>query len=73
MNLYTTKIRAICPKTGELKTYFGQNVPGISFESAQEYCELNGLGYCKVNGLLVAEIDQYDHEKDIHYDIIKNN
>lgn len=56
MNLYVTEIKAICPKTGELKTYCGQNVPGISFEDAQNYCENNGLGYCKVIGLLVAEI-----------------
>lgn len=56
MDLYTTTIRAISPIDGELRTYVGPNVPGISFADAQNYCEKNGLGYCKVEGLLVAEI-----------------
>lgn len=56
MDLYTTTIKAISPIDGELKTYGGPNVPGISFADAQNYCENNGLSYCKVDGLLVAEI-----------------
>lgn len=56
MNLYCTLVTAISHKDGELKNYIGPNVPGISFADAQDYCENNGLGYCKVNGLLVAEI-----------------
>lgn len=56
MKLYTTTIRAIKPSTGELTTYGGPNVPGISFADAQAYCENNELGYCKVDGELVAEI-----------------
>lgn len=47
---------AICSKTGDTKKWCGPNVPGISFATAQEYCEKNGLGYCKVIGKLVAEI-----------------
>ncbi len=56
MKLYTTKIKAICPKDGELKTYAGPNVPGITFNDARQYCERNGLGYCEVDGELIAEI-----------------
>jgi len=56
MKLYVTEIKAISPLDGEIKTYGGPNVPGISFADAQEYCENNGLGYCKVYGELVAEI-----------------
>ena len=56
MDLYSTTIKAISHIDGELKTYVGPNVPGISFADAQNYCENNVLGYCKVDGLLVAEI-----------------
>lgn len=56
MNFYTTIIRAISPIDGKLKTYCGQNVQGISIADAQAYCENNGLGYCKVDALLIAEI-----------------
>lgn len=55
-DLYVTEIKALCPYTGEMKTYGGPEVPGISFADAQAYCENNGLGYCKVIGRLVAEI-----------------
>lgn len=71
MELYTTTIKAICPKSGELKTYCGQHVPGISFEDAQNYCDTNELGYCKVEGLLVMEI--MDDETEIDYEKIKMN
>lgn len=56
MSLYVTEIKALDPKTGEMKTWGGPNVPGISFATAEQYCEQNGLGYCKVIGRLVAEI-----------------
>lgn len=61
MNLYTTEIYAICPTTGDLKLWAGPHVPGISFADAQNYCETNGLGYCKVTGKLVAEINFKDN------------
>jgi len=56
LNLYTTTIKAIDPLDGELKTWGGPNVPGISFADARRYCDNNGLGYCEVTGVLVAEI-----------------
>jgi hypothetical protein len=56
MNLYTTEITAICPTTGELLKWGGPRVPGISFKDAVDYCQRNGLGYCKVTGILVMEI-----------------
>lgn len=56
MNLYTTTIKAICPNDGKLKNYSGPYVPGITYKDAENYCELNELGYCKVDGLLVSEI-----------------
>lgn len=50
--LFTTEIKAIHPESGELVTWQGPNVPGICFNDAQEYCNSNGLGYCKVTGIL---------------------
>ncbi len=47
----------MCPLKGIMKTYLGPTVQGISYEDAQHYCENNGLGYCKVTGILVSEID----------------
>lgn len=65
MNMYTTLIKAISPIDGELKIYQGPNVPGISFNDAQNYCEMNGLGYCKIDGLLIAEINYSEDSRDI--------
>lgn len=56
MKLWVTEIRAIDPVDGEMKTWAGPNVPGISWGFAEQYCQDNGLGYCKVIGQLIAEI-----------------
>lgn len=79
MNLYVTEIQAISPTDGILKTYCGPEVPGITTQDAQEYCEKNGLGYCKVIGLLIAEIPckpgthEPDWSKMTDYDNERNN
>lgn len=78
MKLYTTIVRAISPVDGEFKTYAGPYVPGISFADAQEYCERNGLGYCKVDGQLISEIPckpgtyEPDWDNKIDYDVELN-
>lgn len=56
MYLFTTSLKAIDPHDGILKNWCGPNVPGISFKDADNYCQENGLGYCKIEGILVAEI-----------------
>ena len=56
MKFWGTEIEAINAQTGEIKKYCGPNVPGISQSDAENYCQTNGLGYCKVIGELVAEI-----------------
>lgn len=56
MRTYTTEIQALDPETGEMKSWAGPNVPGITLKDAENYCQQNGLGYCKINGELVAEI-----------------
>lgn len=52
---YCTQIKAIRPTDGEIATYSGPAVPGISFQDAQDYCNEN-IGYCKVIGELIEEI-----------------
>jgi len=56
MNYYATKITAIDPKDGVLKTWTGIDIPALSFEDAEKYCQENGLGYCKVTGKIVSVI-----------------
>lgn len=79
MKKWCTEIRAIYPPTGELSTFQGPYIEAPSAELAQEYCEKNGLGYCKVNGELIAEIPckpgtyDPDFDKMIDYDNINNN
>lgn len=57
MDLYTTEIEAIDPVTNEIALWQGPHVPGINFSDAQDYCQRNGLGYCKVTGKFVGEVD----------------
>ncbi len=68
MRKFVTEIRAIDPITNELKTYSGPDIEAISFKLADEYCQLNGLGYCKVVGELIT-----DFTNDIDYHTIQNN
>lgn len=55
MNQYTTTIRAIDPHTGDIVTWNGPAIPGRTFEDAEMYCQANGLGYCKVDGIYTGE------------------
>jgi hypothetical protein len=71
MTLYTTSILAIDPISMELTEYCGPHIPAISFDNAREYCDNNGLGYCFITGILVAEIDEKGNVVD--YDNEKNN
>lgn len=76
--LYCTEIKAISPHDKEMYSYAGPHVPGISFKDAQDYCENNGLGYCKVTGVLIAEIPckpgtyEADFDKQVDYDTDQN-
>lgn len=76
-NLYTTMIQALCARTGVMTTWCGPHVPGINFKDAQDYCDNNGLGYCKVDGILVEEIPckegTYDPDWDEMVDYSRDN
>jgi len=60
MDLFNTEIKAIDPNDGELKYWSGPHIKAISFSDAQRYCNENGLGYCKVIGLLEREDEWLD-------------
>lgn len=74
---YVTEIKAMHPVRKELATFGGPNVPGISVEDAQNFCNEN-IGYCKVLGELVAEIPcikgtyEPDWSGQINYDVQNN-
>lgn len=79
MKFWCTTITAIDPITTEMKSWCGPNVPGINKADAERYCQKNGLGYCKVDGELIAEIPciegsyKPDFKNRIDYDNIQNN
>lgn len=77
MFTWSTRIRALCPKSGEILTYMGPFVKGYSRMDAQEYCENNGLGYCKVVDRVISVIPADEHnnplwDQEENYDITLN-
>lgn len=56
MKKWTTTIKALDPMTNILKSWGGPHICAPSWKIAQEYCNINGLGYCKVDGELIAEV-----------------
>lgn len=58
MILWVTEIIAEDPLDKKVKRWVGPNVPGISQDDAQKFCNENGLGFCKVIGKLVKQEPQ---------------
>ena len=65
MRVWLTEFRAPDARTGEIKTWCGENVEAPTQALAQQWCYEN-RGYLKVIGELVAEIPCKDgtHEPD---------
>ena len=55
MKIWCTKIKAIDPLDGIMKTWCGDNVYAPTEEGAKKWCKEN-KGYLEVDGQLVAEI-----------------
>ena len=55
--IFLTSILAISPLDGELTEFAGPDIEADSFDEAIEYCQENGLGYCKVEGELIEEVN----------------
>ena len=78
MKTFSTLIHALDPMDGEYKTFAGPNIRALSRKLAFEYCQNNRLGYCHIDGEVVAEIpcdDNYkaDFSKQINYDDLQIN
>ena len=74
MKLWTTDIQAIDPHSRELVSFMGPLVPGKDRIDAQNYCDRNGLGYCRVIDEFVGEVDMSGTEivNEYHYVISMN-
>lgn len=56
MILWLTEIIAQDPENKKVKKWAGPKVPGINKDDAQNFCNENGLGYCRVVGKFVEEV-----------------
>ena len=79
MKYFVTEIKALDPRTGELKTFIGPRIKALNFKDAEIQCQTKGLGYCKVVGHLVKEIptkkglNTPDWDRSIDYDNLHLN
>lgn len=62
MYLFTTSIIAKDPIDGIMKKWGGPNIPADTIEEAEWFVQKYGLGYCKVDGQLIEEIELTDEE-----------
>ncbi len=60
LKLWTTIIVARDPADEKLTLWMGPNVPGRTLDEARAYCQEYGLGYCRVDGEYICEIDEKD-------------
>ena len=56
MKKWATKVIAMDPRNGEFCEWVGPDIEAPSMELAEQYCQENGLGYCKVEGELLASM-----------------
>lgn len=56
MKKWATKIVAMDPGNGEFCEWVGPTIEAPSMELARGYCDKNGMGYCKIEGELFAEM-----------------
>jgi len=63
MRKYTTEILAIDPNDNRIKKWAGPYIEAISMDHAKHICQTKELGYCRVTGVLVAEVDYETGEK----------
>lgn len=55
--VWLTEIQAVDPDTGETCTWSGPRVRAESIEDAQRYCDGNEMGYCRVIGEFIMDIE----------------
>jgi len=54
--IYLTEIMAVDASDGQLKRFAGPDIEAPTKEQAQAYCLANGLGYCRVIGVLLGRV-----------------
>jgi len=54
--IWITEIKAVDPATGEIETWAGPRIQADTKEDARNYCDSNGLGYCKIIGKFISEV-----------------
>jgi hypothetical protein len=62
MKKWATTIYALDPVTEDFLEFSGPTVEAPTEKLAFEYCQNHGLGYCHIDGQLIAEIP-VDEEK----------
>lgn len=79
MRLWATKIKAIDPRSGNLVTWIGDNVPAFTENMAREILDNTGRGYMEIIGEVAFEIPckegtfEPDFSRMIDYNAINNN
>lgn len=57
MKVFITEIEAVDPIDGQIKKWEGPRIVEKNIKEAKKYCQENGLGYCKVIGELIEDIE----------------
>lgn len=60
--IWLTEIQAVDPMTGILCKWSGPRIKADTKLEAKDYLQKNGLGYCRVLGRLIADIEITNHE-----------
>ena len=55
MAKFATSVWAIDPKTNQKTRFSGPIIEEKTWSAAQKYCDENGLGYCKISGIIEDE------------------
>lgn len=62
MNTYTTTLLAQDVNDGIIKKFVGPNIKAPTLELAEQYVQLNGMGYLTVIGQLIQTIDEHTNQ-----------
>lgn len=55
MKTFCTEIQAIDPRSGELTSWSGPRVQALTWGLAEEYLQIQGLGYARIIGEYIQE------------------
>lgn len=67
MKTFCTEIQAIDPRSGELTSWCGPRVQALTWGLAEEYLQIQGLGYARIIGEYIQE-QPFQGEKIENYD-----